>query len=176
MSRVALVGHSMGGVKAIWFAAHVSSPQVSAVIALSPPRFCHESLSGPPNGEAYLAEYSRASQLVAEGRPETLLAVKQPLAYLVTASSYLDKHGPHDRYDFVRLVPKLACPLLVLVGSRTLAESQAFLGMPEALLAVSGCRERVDLRVVEGADIHYLNRREAPLQEAATWLSQVLPQ
>src|SRR5262249_21592298 len=44
LARVILVGHSMGGVKAIYAQAHAPHLAVQGIIGISPPRFAHKRL------------------------------------------------------------------------------------------------------------------------------------
>ena len=117
--RVVLVGHSMGGVKAIFSQAHDPHPNVVAVVGVSPPRFCHAEWQSSPQATTFRADFRRATVLVESGRGSELMLVQQPLPLWLTAAGFLAKYGPHDDYDFVPLLPRLTCPTLLIVGSAT---------------------------------------------------------
>jgi pimeloyl-ACP methyl ester carboxylesterase len=168
--RIALVGHSMGGVKAIYAAAQEPRPEICAIVGLSPPRFCFESFQSHPSGERFRTDYARASQLAAEGRGAELISVSQPLPLLITATGFVEKYGPENRYDWHRLVPQVTVPLLVFVGSASIAASPAFAGILDAP-PVDSQGNAPSVRIVEGADINYRGYSEQLFQGAAAWLN-----
>jgi pimeloyl-ACP methyl ester carboxylesterase len=173
LARVILVGHSMGGVKAIYSQAHVPHPAVKGIVAISPPRFSHEWLLGGPGGESFAAEFARASQLVADGRGETLLTVTQPIPFVITAGGYVEKYGPESRYDCIPLLPRLQCPVLILIGSESIRTSASFAGSPEAITAVP--QPNIVCQIVKGANINYTGCDTVPFQRAADWLRRPPP-
>ena len=66
-SRVVLVGHSMGAVKAIFSQAHDPHPNVVAVVGVSPPRFCHAEWQSSPQAQLFRDHFARATDLVEAG-------------------------------------------------------------------------------------------------------------
>ena len=169
-SRVALVGHSMGGVKAIYSQAQAYHPAVAAVIGISPPRFSHQRMSLHPRGDKFRDDFLRATGLVAQGQPEQLLAVTQPLPFLATAAGYVEKYGPEDRYDFVPLLSQVPCPALILLGSESIKASPAFAELDTALAEVAAGNPAITCEIVDGANIDYVGCDEVPFVRAAQWL------
>jgi pimeloyl-ACP methyl ester carboxylesterase len=168
-ARIIVVGHSMGGVKAIDSQARAPHPAVRGIVAVSPPRFAHERLSTGPLGKAFVAEFSRASQLAADGQGETLLAVTQPIPFVATAAGYLEKYGPENRYDYIPRLSRLQCPVLILIGSESIRTSAAFQGSPEAI-AAAAVPSTVVCQIAEGANINYTGCDTLPFLRAADWL------
>jgi pimeloyl-ACP methyl ester carboxylesterase len=168
-ARIVLVGHSMGGVKAIYSQAYAPHPAVRAIVGISPPRLSRERLLNGPCGETFAAEFTRASKLVADGQGEALLAVTQPLRFVVTAAGYVEKYGPQDRYDYVPLLRQLNCPTLILIGSESIRTTAAFHGLPEAI-AAADARPTLVCQIVEGANINYTGCETVPFLRAAEWL------
>ncbi len=168
LDRVVLIGHSMGGVKSIYAAAAGLAP--TAIIAISPPRFCHRMYQEHPRAEAFREDYRRARALVDEGRGEELILVRQPLPLWIRARGYLDKYGPEDRFDLVGHLPRVGCPVLVLVGSHTVENSPAFGSLPEDLAALELPPGQLTIQVIDGADMHYGNDPLEPCRRAADWL------
>lgn len=172
--RVVLVGHSLGAVKAIYSLAEASHPAVAAVVALSPPRLSHEHFSAGPRGAGFLTEYARIAALVESGQGETLVEVRFPLPYIVTAAGYVDKYGPAARYDLLKLVQHVACPLLFTFGTVEVQQGMAFRGVPEALAELPGYRNRFDVRLVAGADHIYSGCQSELAAGIKSWLDGVL--
>jgi pimeloyl-ACP methyl ester carboxylesterase len=171
-ARIVIVGHSMGGVKAIYSQAYAPHQAVRGIVGISPPRFAHERLLSGPGGETFAEEFSRANTLVAAGRGETLLAVTQPLPFVATAAGYVEKYGPANRYDYIPLLPQLGCPALILIGSESIRTSAAFNGLPAALAAAG--RPNIVYSVIEGANINYKGCDTVPFQHAVYWLRAVV--
>ncbi len=170
--RVVLVGHSMGGVKAIYSQAYAAHPAVSGIVGISPPRFVHELLRTGPRGELFCKEFARAQELVAAGHGNELLAVTQPVPCVATAAGYVEKYGPENRYDYVPLLARLTCPTLILIGSESIKSSAAFQGLPAAIAEITPRHPRLTCQVVEGANINYSGCETAPwlyVSQAAGW-------
>lgn len=170
LRRIALVGHSMGGVKAIYTMAHDSHPEVRALIALSPPRFSFANFQQHPLGTGFRADYERAVRWVAEGRADELMSVTQPLPFLATAGGFVEKYGPEDRYDLLRFLPNISVPSLLFVGSNSMQTSPAFFGLPDAVRNACGPGAPITVRVIEGAGINYGGCIAAVFAEVSAWL------
>lgn len=170
ITRVALVGHSMGGVKAIYAQAHNPHPAVRCVVGLSPPRFCHAHFMSHSQGDAFRADYRRAEQTVAEGRPDELLSVRQPLPLVLTAAGFLAKYGPHDDYDLLHHLPRITCPTLIVLGTGSVATSPAFDTLPDALRTLQPNHTQITLELVDGADTIYRGCEQIPFERTAAWL------
>lgn len=168
--RVALLGHSLGAVKAVYALAHEAHLPVARVVAISPPRLSYSFFKAQPRGAAFVEEHDRAAALVAEGRPDELMDVRFPIPYLVTAAGYLDKYGVAERYHLLKFAGRVACPLLCTFGSAELQQGMAFRGLPEELeaLAATGANVRVD--VVAGGDHVYSGVHAELAARVVRWL------
>jgi pimeloyl-ACP methyl ester carboxylesterase len=171
--RVALVGHSLGAVKAIYSQAAAADPLVAAIVAISPPRLSHTHFSQSPRGPAFLEEYAKAARLVDEGAGQTLLEVRFPLPYFVTAAGYVDKYGPAERYDVTRLVERIACPTLFTFGTVEVQQGMAFRGVPELLEDVRNQHQLdFDLAMIAGADHIYSGTHSELAARIKSWLAK----
>jgi hypothetical protein len=101
-----------------------------------------------------LEEYAQAEAHVREGRPNTLMEVRYPLPYFVTAAGYVDKYGPAERYNILHLVDRVSCPALYTYGSVEL-EGMAFRGLPEELESASEKGANLQVAVIAGGDHLY---------------------
>ncbi len=153
--RVAVLGHSLGALKAVYAQALQPHPAVKRVIAVSPPRLSYETFRAAPQGEPFLRNLAQAESLVAAGRPKALMEIKFPIEYVISAEGFVDKYGPAQRYDLLSLVEKVACPTLYTYGTAELDRSVAFRGMPELLEAAAERGANLKVAVVAGADHVY---------------------
>jgi len=167
--RIVLVGHSMGGVKSI-YATAAGAVDPAAIIAISPPRFCHRMFQQHPAAEPFREDYARACEMVEADRGDELIPVRQPLPMWIRAAGYIEKYGPEDRYDLVRHLPQVSCPVLVLVGGDSVERSPAFGSLPVDLAALEIPAERLAVELIAGADMHYTNDPDEPLRRAVEWL------
>jgi pimeloyl-ACP methyl ester carboxylesterase len=170
LQRIALVGHSMGGVKATYTLAHEPNAAVRALILLAAPRFSHRRMMEHPHGEAFRATWNEAQQAVARGEPEQLLTARQPLPCLMTAAGFLRKYGPDDDYDLLGLLPRIDCPILAILGSRSAEGSIAFDGLSDALRGLSEAQPNLNTELIDGANTAFTGQTEVPFAKAATWL------
>ncbi len=88
------------------------------------------------------------------GRSRELIEILFPLAYAISAEGYLDKYGPEERYDILKLIPRVTYPMVMTYGTTELPTSAAFRGMPDAIAELPGS-ERRQMMVVAGADHFY---------------------
>lgn len=153
--QVVLAGHSLGAVKAIYCLAHEPPAPVRRLIALSPPRLSYSRFADGPEADTFLREFAVAEAHVREGRGETIMAVQFPLPYLVSAAGYLDKYGPEERYNVLKFVDRVGCPMLFTFGTIELRRGSAFEGLPEELTAISPGAATLKVAVIAGADHFY---------------------
>ena len=171
-SGIVLVGHSMGGVKAIYSQARSADPRVKGVVCLSPPRFCHEHWMQHSDAEEFRRSFAEATRLVDEGRPNELLVCRQPVPFVATARGFIEKYGPDDTFDIVRLLPRVDCPVLILIGSRTVDASPAFDSLPEQLNGLAELTP-VSLEVIADADMSYSQCPDRVLASITEWLGDI---
>jgi len=171
-SRIILVGHSMGGVKSVFSQVYAPYPEVAGIVCLSPPWFSHEHWINHPDADPFRESFDRAVQLVREGRSDELMPCRQPLPMLVTASAFVEKYGPDDRYDIVRLLPQLTCPVLVAIGSNTVESSPAFDSLPDEARRLADQDHAVTLLVIDGEDMSYSLGPQGPFDLVRRWLDE----
>jgi pimeloyl-ACP methyl ester carboxylesterase len=172
LARIALVGHSLGAIKAIYAAANTDEMSCIKIAALSPPRlaYCVFQKSGNP---AFQEAIARAEAFVEDGRPHELMPVRFPFPLIISAASYVDKYGREERYDIVRHVPKLSCPILFLYGEKELSEGgPPFSGIDRAVAEAARPDQSLEVRIVPGADHFYNGVQETAAVEVAAWLQK----
>jgi dienelactone hydrolase len=175
MSRIGLVGHSLGAIKAVYSAAHARHPNLASVVAASPPRLSHSAFQHGPRSHDYFDSLATAKQLMNEGRPEQLLTAKFPFPLLISAASYIDKYGD-ERYNILKFVSQVECATLYIYGSLELEHGGiAFAGLPEAIQlaatqAVEATRPKVEVTTIAGADHFYAGKYGELTDVVATWL------
>ncbi len=168
ISRVVLVGHSMGGVKSIYSQAHSPHLAVCGIVCLSPPRFCHSHWMAHPQGSAFREHFALASRLIAEHQPNALFECRQPTPFVATASGFIEKYGPDDRYDFVPLLNRVTVPVLILLGDKTLKTSPAFDTHPQELERLRDAGVPVTFQVVTDTDMSYSGRADEIWREISS--------
>ena len=172
--RVGLLGHSLGGIKAIYSQAHDPHPAVACIIGLSPPRLSYRMFREGVNGALFFETITTARQHVDEGRPETLMDVRVPLPLVISAAGYVDKYGQAERYDMVKFAHRLPCPTLLTYGGRELEGGHvAFAGVPEAIAALPQNKQRLDVVTIAGADHLYTGVHSELAAEIARWLRSI---
>ncbi|HET6882030.1 MAG TPA: alpha/beta fold hydrolase [Pirellulales bacterium] len=170
--RLAIAGHSLGAVKAIYALAHEPQPDVRSLVAISPPRLSHSCFAEGPDSEQFLSEFAEAERHLAAGQGETLMSVRFPIPYLVTAAGYVDKYGRDERYNILKHVPLVACPMLFTFGTIELRRGSAFHGLPEDLNKPAEQGADVKVAILAGADHFYTAARSELAAQIATWLQQ----
>lgn len=170
--RTLVVGHSLGAIKAIYAAALDPDPMVRGIVAISPPRLSHQAFQSDSNHAAFQFSLAEAQQLVAEGRASQLFQARFPFPLLISAASYVDKYGPGERYNIVKLVDRVEPPLLVVYGGGELSQGgTAFSGVPEAIRAAARRQQPLELVTVPGADHNYAGLAAELGHVVTSWLA-----
>jgi pimeloyl-ACP methyl ester carboxylesterase len=168
---VALIGHSLGAIKAVYAQAHEKLSQVAAVIAVSPPRLSYAAFMNAAESSQFFESFRTAEKMVQEGRGEDVFTSRFPFPLLITTASYIDKYGRAERYNILRFAAELPCAAHFIYGSKELNEGGiAFAGLPEALMSLPNAAMR-SVAVVEGADHFYTGVGENLATEVARALS-----
>ena len=171
--RIVLIGHSLGAIKAVYCQAHDKLPQVAAVIAASPPRLSYSAFMSAEESSTFFESFSTADQMTKAGRGDDLFTSKFPFPLLITASAYIDKYGPAERYNILKFAADVPCPALFTYGSKELEQGGiAFAGLPEALLSLPH-PDRRQVAVVAGADHLYTGVGDDLAAAMTTWLRRV---
>lgn len=171
--RIALIGHSLGAIKAVFSQARQPHEAVGVVVACSPPRLSYAAFRRSPANSYFFETMTRAVELTRSGASDELLDVRFPLPMLISAKSYVDKYGKEEHYNFLRFLPEVGVPTLFTYGDLELEQAPiAFGGLPDEIAVKS--REMatsVAVETLEGAD-HQYRGVEIPLAETITrWLS-----
>lgn len=172
--RVALVGHSLGGLKALYAEAHEPHPIVAAVVAISPPWLSQAKFAAGPRADEFRGQLAEAERLVAAGEGRRLMEVRFPLPYLVSAAGYVEKYGPDEAYNLCRFIDAVGVPTLATFGSREVLANVAFQGLPEALAPWAAAAPRRQVAVVADADHQYTGVEGSLLQRIEAFLRNAL--
>jgi len=172
-SRIGLLGHSLGAVKAIYSQAVQPQACVRGLVAVSPPRLSRNAFQAGPRSPEFLTSLTEATQCVSAGRPETLINVPFPHPLLISASSYVDKYA-EERYNVVRLIDRLRCPVLFTFGSIELEQGGvAFAGMPDAILAAATDAQHLQVETLPEADHFYTGQHAALARRIGDWVREL---
>jgi pimeloyl-ACP methyl ester carboxylesterase len=167
--RISLLGHSLGAVKAILTLAQQQPAGVAALVAVSPPRLSYDYFCETPRGEGFKDTFRQAQQLVSAGRGDELMLVRFPLTYYVSAAGFVDRYGPEERYNVLRLLGQVRVPTLVTYGSTEVQGDFAFRGMPEAVEALATEANRLQVAVIAGADHIYTACHDSLAARIGAW-------
>jgi len=180
--RLGIVGHSLGAIKGVYAMAHAEAAQpearqVECLCAISPARLSYDYFCQSPAAEKFRSTLARAQELVDAGQGETLMEVQFPIAYVATASAYLEKYGPGERFNVLTYVSRLRVPTLFVFGSTEVQNEVPFRGLPEAI--ESAVQERaspsppVQVEVIAGGDHVYSGVRGELLSRMERWLKRL---
>lgn len=169
--RVGILGHSLGGIKAIYSQSFAAHRAVKYVVACSAPRLSYSAFMNSDSQPRFFESLSTARDFVDKGQPDSLITAKFPFPILITAAGYLEKYGPEERYNIVRFVDRLTCPTLVTYGSLELDNGgPAFAGMPEALAGVRRPDQSLAVETIPGGDHIYTGVHDGLGERLISWL------
>ncbi len=171
---IGLLGHSMGAVKVTYYAAWEDDPRVRTVIPISPVRLSYAYYMESPDAREFQGNLERADQMESEGRALELMKVEFPIAQYFSAASYLDKHGPAERYNLITLAPRVKVPLFTIAGSLETHTRLMDMASDLALAAVSS--PRAEHIIIEGGNHALQNRKPEAALAVLTWLASLAPE
>ena len=172
--HIGLLGVSMGAVRVAYYCATGQDNRVATVIPVSPVRLSCSYYLASKDTEEFRGILDRADRLEAEGKPHELMAVNFPIQQLFSAASFLDKHGPAERYNMVTLAPRITIPMLVLGGS--LETHTRLLDMARDLGLAAVNSPRSEYVIIQGGNHGLSNRRQEYVAEVLNWLASLAPQ
>ena len=174
LTRIALLGHCLGSIKALYAQAFSQFPEIRSVAAISPVRFSHSHYVASSRAEGFLKNFALAKERVAHGDPRALFWVQHPYNLLHSAESFLDQFGPDERYNVLNFAHRVACPHLIIFGSQELAEMYSMSNFDKEISALpDGSGGRRKIVVVPGANHLYKGKevRAALENELEKWLT-----
>lgn len=169
--RIGLVGVSLGAVKVAHYLAKTKDPRVTAMAGPSPVRLSHSYYLTTPGADEYLTFYRRAEDLVAAGKPDALFKATFPLSTTYGAAAFIDKHGPAEKYDIVKLAAKVSVPQLYIAG--TLETHPRLLGRAAAAYEAARRLQPAHFVMVEGADHTFPGMSDRLAREIIDWLGSL---
>ncbi len=170
-SRIALIGHSLGAIKAIYVSAHAQEGAYARVAALSPPLLSHDVFQQGSDAQVFRDALAKAEDCIADGRRYEMLQVRFPFLLVITADGYVDKYGPRERYNILRYVPRMTCPALFLYGAKELASGATpFVGIDRSVAEAARPGQPLTVRVVPDGDHFYNGVYDVAVSQVAEWL------
>lgn len=177
LSRILVIGHSLGAIKAVYSQAHEPTSSVVGLIAASPPRLSCRAFKNSLESASFFDSLDTAEQLVQAGREDELFVAKFPFPLLISATSYIDKYGPAERYNILDFAGRVSTPALYTYGSRELESgSIAFAGLAEALAKLPEKRGSLEVEVIPGADHNYTGCGDSLAAAMSKWIGRYFPQ
>ncbi len=175
--NIGLWGHSLGAVKSIYYMAAEKDSRIKSMIASSPPRFSYTGYQGMADWDKYKLQLDEAKQHVADGHPEALMEVRYPSSNLLTAQVFLDKYGPDEKYDVVKLLPNVKVPTLVTIGDLEGVERgqsnslMGFAGLAAELEKLSAEFDHLSYASIPNGDHFYTGQRKSAWNAVESFLT-----
>lgn len=170
-ARLGVIGHSLGAIKAVYSQAFHPDPRVTGVAAISPPRLSYTAFQYDARAGQFQESISAARLAVRDGRADQLLNVTFPYTQWMAAGTYLEKYGPEERYNLLKFVDRLTCPVWFAYGERELNDgSTAFTGLPAALRQAARPGQALEVVEVPGADHNYSGAVAGLSERLRPWL------
>ncbi|HEV3143567.1 MAG TPA: alpha/beta fold hydrolase [Gemmataceae bacterium] len=168
-ARLLFLGHSMGALKCLYAAAVQASLKPAAIVAISPPHLSYEHFCRSAKADVFRETYRRAERLAASENPG-LMEVQFPLPMFISPAGYVEKYGPDERYNLVRFVSKITCPVLFLFGQLEVEQGVAFQRLPEELRKL----KVGSVEIIAGADHFYTGVRPAAWAAIEKWFQTLI--
>lgn len=170
--RIAVVGHSLGAIKALYSQAYQPNRAVRCIAALSASRLNHDRFLQSTSAESFRRWLSQAQQSISDGNRRGLMRVDFPFPAFIAAETYMDKYGPSSRYDWTQFISRIESPVLLVFGEIELQESAAFQGIIDEIRHLQANSPRVQRMIIPEADHFYSGRRQLVSQVVGRWVGE----
>lgn len=161
-SRIGLVGHSLGAVKALYSQAFKPHPAVKQIVAISPPRLAHSRFSRSQNVRAFRESLETARTWISDEQPEMLFRASFPFPLVLSAATFMDKYGEEERYNFLRFTERIGTRVDFVFGEDELSDpSAAFDGIVEEIKKSDWGNGLPDVHVIPHANHFYSGQLES---------------
>jgi pimeloyl-ACP methyl ester carboxylesterase len=177
-SQVGIIAYSLGAVKTTYVAAH-HSLDVNRIVALSPPRLNTELLlTDPEKQKIFQKHLELANHWCEQGEPHHIIRVRFPMANWVSASTYIDRYGNGNKYDYLGWARKIQIPTLWMFGEIEVRKGSVNFKYADHALeeqfqaAFDGKSKRLHrTMVIPDADHSYNASRKALSKSLLTWIT-----
>ena len=166
---IGLLGHSMGAVRVAYYTATHNDSRVSTVVPISPVRLSYSYFMESEDAEEFTANIKFARRLISTGDPIGLLRVSHPIPQLFSAASFLDKHGPDEKYNLINHAHKIRIPMLTLNGS--LETHSRLRNMAQDLAAAAINSPKCTTLMIDGGEHSLANRADEASTAVIEWLA-----
>jgi pimeloyl-ACP methyl ester carboxylesterase len=179
-SQVGIIAYSLGAVKTTYVAAH-HYLNVNRIVALSPPRLNTDLLlTDPEKQKIFKKHLELASHWCEQGEPHHIIRVRFPMANWVSASTYMDRYGNGNKYDYLVWATSIQIPTLWMFGEIEVSKGSvnfkhANQALEEQFQATFGedSKRLHQTMVIPGADHSYNDSRKALSQSLRSWLTDL---
>ena len=171
---IGLLGHSMGAVRVAYYAATQDDGRVATVVPVSPVRLSYSYFMESEDAEEFADNIEIARRLIARGEPEGVFRVGHPIPQLFSATSFLDKHGPEEKYNLINHAHGIRVPMLTLNGS--LETHSRLRDMAQDLAAAAVNSPKAETLMVEGGEHSLVNRTTEASDAVLKWLAALTPE
>jgi len=171
---IGLLGHSMGAVRVAYYAATQDDGRVATVVPVSPVRLSYLYFMESEDAEEFAANIEIARRLIAKGEPEGVFRVGHPIPQLFSAASFLDKHGPEEKYNLINHAHGIRVPMLTLSGSLETHSRLRDMAQDLAVAAVNSPKAKT--LMVEGGEHSLVNRTTEASDAVLKWLAALTPE
>ena len=154
-----------------YYAAFENDPRVQVVIPISPVRLSYSYYMNSADAEEFQNNLELADQMEADGRALDLMKVNFPITQFFSAASYLDKHGPGERYNLVDLGPRIHVPILALAGS--LETHTRLVDMASDLVLSAVNSPSASYEIIKGGDHSLQNRKNEASKAVLKWVTNL---
>jgi len=171
---IGLLGHSMGAVRIAYYAATQGDLRVATAVPVSPVRLSYSYFIESEDAAEFAANIEIARRLIARGEPEGVFRVGHPIPQLFSATSFLDKHGPEEKYNLINHAHGIRVPMLTLNGSLETHSRLRDMAQDLAVAAVNS--PKAETLMVEGGEHSLVNRTAEASDAVLKWLAALTPE
>lgn len=168
--KVILVAHSQASFKILYSFGERKYPNVTGMALVSPPPSALEMTTFLVGTDGYEQGLSEAREAIAQGDENHLIVCKSRgnLPFVFSARTFLSFSQPKEMVNARNLVKNVACPLLIVRGTRDLPPITREL--INTMLANSARPDLVQIVEIEGASHYYTGCESFLTETLVDWM------
>jgi pimeloyl-ACP methyl ester carboxylesterase len=157
-TRIAIVGHSLGAIKAIYAQAQQPHDAIDRIVAVSPPRLSYSQFVKGRQAPQFQQSLAAARERMDANQSHSLFQASFPFPLILSAGTFCDKYGPDERYNILKLADRLRVPVDFVFGQVELdAGTSAFDGLIDDI-KITHWPANYSVEIIPAADHFYKGR------------------
>ncbi|MEE2641490.1 MAG: hypothetical protein VX768_12755 [Planctomycetota bacterium] len=175
-ARIALLGHSLGAIKAIYSEAFHPRPEIRAIVAASPSCLSCSHFRNSHRAGEFGQCLNWAQQEIESGHGQRISEVSFPFQLQMSPRTFVDKYGEEEKYNILRFIDRVDKPLRLSFGEAELrGNNPAFSDLDLRLQPLIMNHPSISQTILPDTDHYYSGMQGELAKMIISWFGSLPP-